>query len=225
MLLLSLIKILLKPNNGLKRLLKFIFMVLICNMHDIEPFYGWRDRYVASEDKESIFHGRQYNEFSYTQKIYNYFIHPQWDDIGSQSLYLKILFVDYDEGYAILEMIGEWNDCLHNDIMTLKRGIIDSMMDRGIQKFILICENVLNYHSSEDDYYEEWYQEVSEEGGWVCLINTLDHVLKEMESARLQLYINIGERFECHNWRTRKPRYLLEQVETLIHEGQRQLYY
>ena len=32
----------------------------------------------------------------------------------------EITFVDYDDGYAIMEFIGEWNDCITNDIMFLK---------------------------------------------------------------------------------------------------------
>ena len=76
-------------------------------MHDIEPYYRWRSHYVASEDPRSPFHGRVYSEFQFTEKIYNYYIHPQWDGFGSATLYLKILYVDYDEGYAMIELIGE----------------------------------------------------------------------------------------------------------------------
>jgi len=57
-------------------------------MHDIEPYYKWREYYVASEDEQSPFYGRTYDEFKFTKKIYNYFIHPQWDYIGSQTLYI-----------------------------------------------------------------------------------------------------------------------------------------
>ena len=65
-------------------------------MHDIEPHYMWRDQYVASDDQRSPFFGRQYDEFRFTKKIYNYFIHPQWDEFGSNTLYLKIIYTDYD---------------------------------------------------------------------------------------------------------------------------------
>ena len=75
-------------------------------MHDIEPHFHWRDHYIASEDRYSPFFRRQYDEFQYTLKVYNYFIHPQWDQFGSTTLYGKVLFVDYDEGFAILELIG-----------------------------------------------------------------------------------------------------------------------
>jgi hypothetical protein len=112
-------------------------------MHQIEPFFNWRHLYTAEEDPKSPFYGRTYSEFEFTQVVYNYFIHPQWDDFGSRTLYLKILFTDYDEQYAILELLGEWNDAIENDIMELKREIIDHLSKKGICKFILICENVL----------------------------------------------------------------------------------
>ena len=92
-------------------------------MQDIEPFFRWRDQYITSEDMRSPFYGTQNSEFQYTNAIYNYYIHPQWDFFGSPTLYMKLLFVEYEEGYAILEFIGEWNDCISNDIMYLKRDV------------------------------------------------------------------------------------------------------
>src|SRR5699024_8682446 len=115
-------------------------------MHDIEPYYKWRDYYIASEDEKSPFYGRRYDEFYFTNAIYNYVIHPQWDDFGSSTLYSKVLYANYEKSYAVIELIGEWNDCIANDIMFLKRNLIDSMHQQGIHKFILICENVLNFH-------------------------------------------------------------------------------
>jgi len=47
-------------------------------MQDIEPYYRWRDLYIADEDELSPFYGREYSEFEYTNTIYNYYIHPQW---------------------------------------------------------------------------------------------------------------------------------------------------
>lgn len=194
-------------------------------MHDIEPHYGWRDIYVAAEDKSSIFYGTTYSEFTFTKKVYNYYIHPQWDEMGSNTLYLKVLFVEYDEGYAIIELIGEWNDCLHNDVMHFKRNVIDHLIDSGVKKFIVICENVLNFHASDDSYYEEWWEEVSEEGGFICFLNTLVHVYKEMQGGRLQYYVKLGEFFQEEAWRTKKPRMLLDMIEKLIFEERKQLTY
>ena len=35
---------------------------------------------------------------------------------------MKILFADYEQNFAIIELIGEWNDAIENDIMTLEEG-------------------------------------------------------------------------------------------------------
>src|ERR1700743_1798708 len=140
-------------------------------MHEIEPFYNWRHIYVSEEDERSPFYGRVYSEFEYTQTIYNYYIHPQWDDFGSKTLYMKVLLADYEEKYVIMELIGEWNDAIENDIMFLKREVVDKFLEQGIDKFILIAENVLNFHSGDKDYYEEWFEEVTDAGGWITIQN------------------------------------------------------
>src|SRR5437868_6586538 len=134
-------------------------------MQNIEPYDNWQYLYTSEEDERSPFYGREYSEFAYTQTVYNYYIHPQWDEFGSSTLYLKVLMADYTSGFAIIEMIGEWNDAIENDIMTLKRDVIDVFLREGIYKYILIAENVLNFHSSDNSYYEEWYDDVSEEAG------------------------------------------------------------
>lgn len=74
-------------------------------------------------------------------------IHPQWDHFGSNTLYIKILFVDYAEGFCIIELIGEWNDALYNDIMQLKREVLEILMDCRINRFVIIGENVMNFHA------------------------------------------------------------------------------
>lgn len=185
-------------------------------MHEIEPYYRWRDEYDSALDSCSPFFGRQYDEFYFTQKIYNYYIHPQWDHFGSPTLYMKILFADYERGFAIFEMLGEWNDCITNDIMFLKRDVADELIAHGINKFIIICENVLNFHSSDDCYYEEWYDDVKEYGGWVVLLNTLKHVEEEMYDARLDSYINFGGAFADLNWRALSPKGVFLKVESML---------
>ena len=140
-------------------------------MHTLEPFYNWRHLYIASEDERSPFYERNYSEFEFTNQIYNYLIHPQWDHFGSDTLYCKILFINYEEHFCIIEMLGEWNDCLYNDIMFFKRNVIEPLETEGINKFILIGENVLVFHSSDDAYYEEWFDDV--EDGWIAFINFL----------------------------------------------------
>ncbi len=172
-------------------------------MHTIEPFYSWRNYYIASEDELSPFYGKEYSEFEFSHAIYNHLIHPQWDFIGSSTLFIKLLFADYEEGYCIIEMIGEWNDCLHNDIMYLKRNIAECLIENGINKFILIGENVLNFHSSDDCYYQEWFEDL--EDGWIAAINFRDFVIKEFEDANLDYYIAFSEKFNDLSWRRFTP--------------------
>ena len=185
-------------------------------MHTIEPFYNWIEAYSASEDPRSPLYGAENNLLEFTNTIYGYYIHPQWDDIESETLFLKILFVDYDSGFCIIEFIGEWNDTLHNDIMQLKRNIIDPMVQEGIQKFILIGENVFNFHGSDDCYYEEWFEDV--EDGWIVAINFQDFVLDEMKKFNLDYYINFGGNLEEIHWRTLEPRRLYQLISSLIHK-------
>jgi len=183
-------------------------------MHEIEPYYNWRNLYIASEDEQSPFYGREYSEFEFTGKVYNYLIHPQWDYIGSETLYLKILFADYGKGFCIIELIGEWNDCLYNDIMFLYRNVAELLMDCGINKFILIGENLLNFHYSDDDYYQEWFDGL--EDGWIVCINFRHHVIQELEAGRLDYYMAMGGKFDDLPWRTVSPQKLFLIVEQLI---------
>lgn len=185
-------------------------------MHDLEPHYNWRSLYTAEEDAASPFYGREYSEFEFHNHVYNHYIHPQWDDFGSSSLYLKILYADYQEGFAIIEMIGEWNDCLHNDIMLLKREVIEIMMQEGIFRFILVGENVLNFHYSDDSYYEEWLEELLPEDGWVALVNFHHHVLKEFEQANIDSYFVMGGKINEVEWRTLHPRQFYLKVKKLV---------
>ncbi len=183
-------------------------------MHSLEPFFGWRHLYIASEDDRSPFYGRQNSEVYFTDQIYGYYIHPQWDPIGSETLYIKQLFTDYDEGFVILEFIGEWNDCLHNDIMFLKRDIIEPMMEEGIDKFIIVGENVLNFHPSDELYYEEWIDEI--ENGWVALLNFRDFIQNEMSAFGIDQYFVLGGALEDVRWRTAEPYQLYHKTERLV---------
>jgi len=179
-------------------------------MHDIEPFYNWRHIYISEEDERSPFFGRTYSEFEFTQTIYNYYIHPQWDDFGSRTLYLKILIADYIEKYAVIEMIGEWNDAIENDIMELKREVMEKLMEEGIFKFILIAENVLNFHSSDKEYYEEWYEEVTDENGWIVILNMPEATQYDFRRAKLNRFIELCD---LPSWRTYKPFHLFKKID------------
>ncbi|PCJ64604.1 MAG: hypothetical protein COA58_12770 [Bacteroidetes bacterium] len=180
-------------------------------MHSIEPFFLWRDFYLSDQDPNALNYGLEYSEFNYTNQVYNYLLHPQWDDFGSDTLFYKLLYADYDEKFCVIELIGEWNDAISNDIMVLKTELIDHLIDLGIENFAIIAENVLNFHAGDDDYYQEWKDDI---GGGIYIINALPHVLEEMESIRLQHYITFGGRLNDISWRGIKPDQLLELLET-----------
>lgn len=184
-------------------------------MHTIVPFDRWQDLYNSSEDKRSPFYGQTYSEYECQYSVYNYYIHPQWDEIGSYTLYVKILYINYDLHCCIIELLGEWNDILHNDIMYLKRNIAEVLTAQGINKFILIGENIMNFHAGEDDpYYQEWQEEL--EGGWIAGINFRDHVVKEFQQARLGKYIEMGGLFSDVNWRPQSPIQLFLAIDGFI---------
>src|SRR5205085_12425373 len=132
-------------------------------------------------------------------------------DFGSNKIYMKVLYADYESGFTVIELIGEWNDALYNDIMFLKREVIEPMMQEGIKKFILIGENVLNFHASDDCYYEEWFQEV--EDGWIAGINFRQHVIDEFKSNNIDYYINFGGELDDMIWRNLKPLQFFKKVE------------
>lgn len=182
-------------------------------MHTIEPFYNWKKYYQAEKDPASPFYGNTYSN-QYEDTIYGYFIDPEWDYIGSETLYCKLLFTDYTSKTCIIELFGEWNDALHNDSMHLKRTVIDPLLKAGISKFILIADNLLQFHGGETDYYEEWLEEV--EDGWIAALNLRPFILAEFEKYSIDYYINCGGTLALSNWRTHAPFKIVEVVDLLL---------
>ncbi|MCB9196659.1 MAG: hypothetical protein H6600_04115 [Flavobacteriales bacterium] len=174
-------------------------------MQSIEPFYLWRDFYTAENDERSPFYGNRYSEFEYSNTIYNHYIHPQWNSIESDTLFVKVLFVDYEEGYAFIELFGEWNDMLYNDIMLLKQNLLELLIAEGVNKLIFIGRNVLNFHGGDDDYYEELTEEL--EDGWIIGLQFPEHLIRELRSAGIQRYIDFHteEDHINHQWATKRP--------------------
>src|SRR5690606_2879837 len=173
-------------------------------MHEIEPYYRWRDDYIASEDERSPFYGVEYSEFEFDKQIYNFLLHPQWDQFGSLTLYIKILYADYERGFAIMELIGEWNDEIYNDIILLKREIIDIMTSEGINKILIICENLINLQDIDD--------------GWIVAMNFRDHVIQEFQAQGIDYYIHFGGDFNTFPWRTLKPKQLYHHIQQRINK-------
>jgi len=185
-------------------------------MHSIEPYFNWREYYTSEEDPRSPFYGNEYSEFEFTNSLYNHLVHPQWDQFGSPSLFVKVLFANYDDGLAIFELFGEWNDCLHNDIMFLKRDLADHFIGLGVDKFILIGENVLDFHYSDDCYYEEWFEDISDTDGWIALVNFRDHVLQEFDEVGADSFFVLGGRLQEVNWRTKQPTKVSESISSYV---------
>ncbi len=186
-------------------------------MHTLMPYERWNAFYNSSYDEQSPFAGKEYNYDVYSENIYGYYIDPAWDYMGSETLYIKLLFVEYDLGFAVIELIGEWNDAINNDIMHLKRNILEHMMYCGINKFVLIGENVMNFHGSDDCYYEEWFEEVEEaEQGWVAAVNFREFVISEMTQYNIDSYVNMGGSLQIEKWRTLHPLKFYELVSSLI---------
>ncbi len=183
-------------------------------MHQIEPYYRWLKYYDPSNDEQSPFFGKEYNYDLYSETIYGYYIDPGWDFFGSETLYIKVLYAQYEEGYVIIELLGEWNDAINNDIMHFKRNIIEHFLDLGVNKFVLIGENILNFHGSDDCYYEEWFDEVEE--GWIVALNFRDFVEEEMAVYQIDNYINFGGELQVMNWRTMLPTTLFSVIDKLL---------
>ena len=110
--------------------------------------------------------------------------------------------------------MGEWNDTLYNDVMTFKRDVVELLIENGVNKFVLIGENVLNFHSSDDCYYEEWFDEV--EHGWIALINFRDHVLQEFENCNIDQFFLLGGKLNDLSWRTRLPEEVFKITNDLV---------
>ena len=74
---------------------------------------------------------------------------------------------------------------------------------------------MLNFHSSDLCYYEEWFEDVADEGGWIAFVNTLRHVESEMLDNRIQSFASLGGPFSELNWRGQKPDFLVRQIDEM----------
>ncbi|HCT22644.1 MAG TPA: hypothetical protein DIW54_04625, partial [Chitinophagaceae bacterium] len=77
-------------------------------------------------------------------------------------------------------------------------------------KFILITENVLNFHSGDKDYYEEWYEEVSDAEGWIVALNMPEATQYDFRKRKLNYFIELMEILE---WRTYRPYHLFKKID------------
>ena len=184
-------------------------------LHHIEPFYGWLNMYSHEIDERSPFHEVEHNLFYFDRSINNIPAHPLWDDFGSESLLVKILFADYREGYAIIELFGDWNDLFENDFKLLAENCFTYLLDHGIDKFILLCENVFNIYLETDDYYQALQEELGEEG-WLCLMRTRTCVWEELLNYDIASYFYRSPILDELPWRKLKPFQLFQIVNSRI---------
>ena len=181
-------------------------------MHELIPHSGWRTHYIADTDVNSPFYDNQgAPDNGNYHRMYDFIIHPEWDHVGCETLFVKLIFVDYQQGFGVIELLGEWNDTIHNDIMEFKRRLVDSLIEQGIDKFLLICDNLLNFHGAEDYYYEEWFQEIS--NGWIVFLNVREQIEQELINTRLSNYLWFGKRFILSSWRAQDPLALCQNID------------
>jgi len=176
-------------------------------MHEIEPYSAWLDPF-------SPFFGAHHDPYLCRNVVYNYYIHPAWDEVGSTTLYVKLLYAGYPDHFAIIELIGEWNDTLYNDIMFLTRNLLEPLMERGINRFALVGENILNFHAGDDDYYQELSDNL--EDGWIACINFRQHVRSEFQRSNLDYYLLFGGGLDQLSWRRLKPLDLMKIIDALV---------
>lgn len=181
-------------------------------LHHIEPYYGWLNLYNHETDDRSPFHQVEHNQFYYDRSVNRIPAHPLWDDIGSESLLVKILYADYNKSYAIIELFGEWNDLFENDYKLMAENCLTYLIDHGIDKFILICENVFHIYLQEDDYYQALQEELGAEG-WICTLRARDNVWEEMESYGISHFFYRSPLLDEIPWRKSKPGQLFQLVE------------
>ena len=71
-------------------------------------------------------------------------------------------------------------------------------------------------HDKDDDYYQEWIEDISEEGGWVALLNLPKHVYADFKDARIHHLFFMGTDYNTFNWRVYKPTAIFQLLEERI---------
>jgi hypothetical protein len=92
--------------------------------------------------------------------------------------------------------------------------VVDVLIKYGITKFILIGENVLNFHYSDDCYYEEWFEDVEE--GWIAMVNFHEHVTHEFKRIHIDQYFAMGGQLDDLEWRTFRPSQFIDKVSSIV---------
>jgi hypothetical protein len=72
---------------------------------------------------------------------------------------------------------------------------------------------VLNFHSSDDSYYEEWFEDVRDSDGWIVCLNMPEQTQYDFVKARLNNYVEL---MNLPSWRTMKPDVLFNQIDNIL---------
>jgi len=72
---------------------------------------------------------------------------------------------------------------------------------------------VLNFHSSDTDYYEEWGEDIRDDGGWVVAINMPEQTQYDFRRSHIDRYITL---MESANWRTYQPHDFFQSIDNAM---------
>ena len=72
---------------------------------------------------------------------------------------------------------------------------------------------MLNFHSSDDSYYEEWREQLEDTGGWVVIIDMPAQSQYDFKQARLTNYVEL---VDFPQWRTLKPDIIYQQIDDMM---------
>jgi hypothetical protein len=185
------------------------------SFQEIVPFGGWLHWYNPVADSHSPFQPPGEDE----RYIYTFRAHPAWDSIDSESLLLKILYADYSNGYAVIELLGEWNDLFENDFRLLVQNCLEVLEQAGITRFVLICENVFQAYFQDTEYYEAFQDVLMENEGWIFLLRIRNDVLQELNRYGLDQYFYWSEELQYIAWRKLHPAKLFQLVNRVVNRG------
>lgn len=74
----------------------------------------------------------------------------------------------------------------------------------------MITENVLNFHSGDKEYYEEWFEQVTDNNGWTVALNMPTATQYDFKKHKLNYFIEL---LDIDNWRVYKPYHLFKKID------------
>jgi hypothetical protein len=97
-----------------------------------------------------------------------------------------------------------------NDFKLFTENCLLAFTAAGIDKFILICENVFNIYLENDEYYNAFQDEIPD--GWIALIRARDAVLEEITRYGLSGVFYWTKELDLMSWRKMKPDDIFEKI-------------